>query len=74
MYTNVQNGTANDNEKAIMYNTTVGDRVLETVPMGHLVQLGSVVDFNIPMLETVFEKIDTPYKYEQFADRLERAK
>ena len=74
MYTNVQNGTANDNEKAIMYNTTVGDRVLETVPMGHLVQLGSVVDFNVPMLETVFEKIDTPYKYEQFADRLERAK
>ena len=74
MYNNVKNGTANDNEKAIMYNTTVGDRVLETVPMGHLVQLGSVVDFNIPMLETVFEKIDTPYKYEQFADRLERAK
>ena len=74
MYTNVKNGTANDNEKAIMYNTTVGDRVLETVPMGHLVQLGSVVDFNVPMLETVFEKIDTPYKYEQFADRLERAK
>lgn len=74
MYTNVKNGTANENEKAIMYNTTVGDRVLETVPMGHLVQLGSVVDFNIPMLETVFEKIDTPYKYEQFSDRLERAK
>ena len=30
--------------------------------------------FNIPMLETVFEKIGTPYKYEQFADRLDRAK
>jgi lysyl-tRNA synthetase class 1 len=26
------------------------------------------------MLETVFEKIGTPYKYEQFADRLDRAK
>ena len=26
------------------------------------------------MLETVFEKIGMPYKYEQFADRLERAK
>ncbi len=74
MYTNVKNGTANDAEKAIMYNTTVNDRELETVPMGHLVQLGSVVDFNIPMLETVFEKIGTPYKYEQFSDRLERAK
>ncbi len=74
MYNNVKNGTTNENEQAIMYNTTVGDRILETVPMGHLVQLGSVVDFNIPMLETVFEKIDTPYKYEQFSDRLERAK
>ena len=29
---------------------------IETVPMSLLVQLGSVVDFNVPMLETVFEK------------------
>jgi lysyl-tRNA synthetase class 1 len=42
--------------------------------MGLLVQLGSIVDFNVPMLETVFEKINTPYTYEQFADRLDRAK
>ena len=66
MYTAVKDGTANDAQKEIMYNTTVGDRVLETVPMGLLVQLGSVVDFNVPMLETVFEKIGTPYKREQF--------
>jgi len=32
------------------------------------------VNFNVPMLETVFEKIGTPYKAEQFADRLDRAK
>jgi lysyl-tRNA synthetase class 1 len=57
-----------------MYNTTVGDRVLDTVPMGLLVQLGSVVDFNIPMLETVFEKIGTPYKEAEFAERLAKAK
>ena len=74
MYTAVKDGTANDAQKEIMYNTTVGDRVLETVPMGLLVQLGSVVDFNVPMLETVFEKIGTPYKSEQFSERLDKAK
>lgn len=37
-------------------------------------QLGSVVDFNVPMLETVFEKIGQPFTYDQFKDRLERAK
>ena len=52
----------------------IDGRTLETVPMGLLVQLGSIVDFNIPMLETVFQKIGTPYAYEQFADRLSRAK
>ena len=33
-----------------------------------------MVDFNIPMLETVFEKIGQPFTYEQFKDRLDRAK
>ena len=47
---------------------------IETVPMSLLVQLGSVVDFNVPMLETVFEKIGQPFTYGQFKDRLERAK
>ena len=74
MYNAVKDGTADEYVKSIMYNTTIGDRTIETVPMSLLVQLGSVVDFNIPMLETVFEKIGTPYKYEQFADRLDRAK
>ena len=49
-------------------------RKIDTVPMSLLVQLGSVVDFNIPMLETVFEKIGQPFTYEQFKDRLDRAK
>ncbi len=44
------------------------------MPMSLLVQMGSVVDFHVPMLETVFEKIGTPYKEADFADRLERAK
>ncbi|MBE6531524.1 MAG: lysine--tRNA ligase [Ruminococcaceae bacterium] len=74
MLTDVRNGTANEFTQAVMYNTEVEGHHVETVPMGLLVQLGSVVNFNVPMLETVFEKIGTPYKYEQFADRLERAK
>lgn len=74
MYQSVEDGSANDVYKAIMYNTTVGDRKINTVPMGLLVQLGSVVDFNIPMLETVFEKIGTPYKEAEFGERLERAR
>ena len=74
MYSAIKDGTATGAQLDIMYNTKVGDRELDTVPMSLLVQLGSVVDFNIPMLETVFEKIGTPYKYEQFGDRLERAK
>lgn len=74
MYNAVKEGNATEAQKDIMYNTTVGDRTLNTVPMSLLVQLGSVVDFNVPMLETVFEKIGTPYKHEEFDERLGKAK
>jgi lysyl-tRNA synthetase class 1 len=74
MLTDVRSGVASDAIREIMYNCKVGDRELETVPMSLIVQLGSIVNFNVPMLETVFEKIGTPYKKEQFADRLDRAK
>ncbi len=74
MQTSYEEGTADEHTMGIMYNTTVAGRTPSTVPMSLLVQLGSVVNFNVPMLEIVFEKIGTPYKYEDFADRLERAK
>ena len=74
MLTDCREGKASETIQEIMYNCRVGDRDLETVPMSLLVQLGSIVNFNVPMLETVFEKIGTPYKAEQFADRLDRAK
>ena len=74
MYNEYISGTANEHTASVMYNCVIEGRKLETVPMGLLVQLGSIVDFNVPMLETVFEKIGTPYTYEQFADRLDRAK
>ena len=74
MYTEYQNHQASEYNAGIMYNCQVGDRVISTVPMSLLVQLGSIVDFNVPMLETVFAKIGTPYKRADFADRLDRAK
>lgn len=74
MLNDCRSGKANENVQAIMYNCEIPGRHIETVPMGLLVQLGSIVDFNVPMLETVFKKINTPYTYEQFADRLDRAK
>lgn len=74
MLTEYRSGTAGDYTVSIMDNCLIKDRHVETVPMGLLVQLGSIVDFNVPMLETVFRKINTPYTYEQFRDRLDRAR
>ena len=74
MLTDVREGKANDAVKEIMEACRIEGREIETVPMGLLVQLGSIVNFNVPMLETVFQKIGTPYTAEQFADRLDRAK
>ncbi len=67
-------GNASEFNASVMYNCIIPGREVQTVPMGLLVQLGSIVDFNVPMLETVFDKIGTPYTAEQFAGRLDRAK
>ncbi len=74
MLTDCREGKASDVIRDIMYNCEIEGRTLETVPMSLLVQLGSIVNFNVPMLETVFQKIGTPYTAAQFADRLNRAK
>ena len=74
MLTDCRAGTANDVTKSIVYNCEIPGHEVHTVPMSLLVQLGSIVDFNVPMLETVFKKIGMNYTYEQFADRLDRAK
>ncbi len=74
MLSDCREGNANDLARDIMYNCEVHGREVKTVPMSLLVQLGSVVNFNVPMLETVFEKIGMNYKEADFSDRLERAK
>ena len=66
-------GEANDHVKSVMESCLLTDRPIKTVPMSLLVQLGSVVDFNVSLLETVFEKIGQPYKYDDFKERLQLA-
>ena len=73
-YNQYVDGTANEHDKTVMENALMFGPRIKTVPMSLLVQLGSIVDFNVPMIETVFEKINQPYKYEDFKDRLDRAK
>lgn len=74
MYNAVKAGTADDRAKEIIANAIVEGHEVITVPMAQLVSLGSVVDFNPKMLETVFEKIGTPYKEAEFSERLALAK
>ncbi|MBR4514388.1 MAG: lysine--tRNA ligase [Lachnospiraceae bacterium] len=74
MYNTYVNGEADEHVQVTMENCLLSGKKINTVPMGLLVQLGSIVDFNVPMLETIFAKIDQPYKYEDFAERLDLAK
>lgn len=73
-YNEYMKGTSNEHIKSIIEYSLISDRKINTVPMGLLVQLGSIVDFNVDMLEIVFSKINQPYKYEDFAERLGLAK
>lgn len=70
MYQLVESGNGNDTEQQIMKNCAIEGREMSTVPMTWLVQFGSIVNFNPSVLETVFTKIGTPYKEEQFSERL----
>lgn len=74
MLTDCREGKAPEHVCEIMDNCHIDGRELATVPMSLLVQLGSVVNFNVPLLETVFEKIGMPYRAADFGDRLDRAK
>ena len=74
MLTDCREGKATEQVEGIMYNCQIEGREIKTVPMSLIVQLGSIVNFNVPMLETVFEKIGMDYKEADFADRLQRAK
>lgn len=74
MYKDWQDGKTDDFVNVVMDDCLIEGRRPETVPMSLLVQFGSIVDFNIPMLEKVFEKVGTPYKAADFAERLPKAR
>lgn len=73
-YNAVKDGKADERTCEIIYNSKVEGHEINTVPMAQLVSFGSIVDFNPKMLETVFEKIGTPFKEEDFSERLSLAK
>lgn len=67
-------GMADTLIKNVMDSCLIEGRTVQPVPMNLLVQIGSIVNFNVERLETVLKKNGTPYTYEQFKDRLELAK
>lgn len=69
-----RNGTANEYESDIIDYALIEGRDIELVPMGYIVQFGSIVNFDVELLEIIFDKIGANYKYEQFRDRLTRAR
>lgn len=73
-YNAYKDGTANEFVRVVIENCINEMTDIKTVPMSLLVQLGSIVDFNVPMMETVFEKINQPYKFADFEQRLNLAK
>ncbi len=73
-YTDYCDGKADAFNNSVMDNCLTHGKTIRPVPMGLLVQLGSIVNFNVPMLETVFQKIGMHYTYEDFKDRLDRAR
>ena len=73
-YREFEEGSSDEFMRVVFDDCLIEGRRPEKVPMGLLVQFGSIVDFNIPMLEKVFEKVGTPYKEAEFAERLPKAK
>lgn len=74
MLTKYLSGSADAAVNSIMSACMIQGRTVQPVPMSLLVQMGSVVNFDIGLLETVLQKNGTPYTYDQFRDRLDRAR
>ena len=73
-YKDFTDGRSDEFMQVVFDDCLIEGRRPETVPMSLLVQFGSIVDFNVPMLEKVFEKVGTPYKQADFAERLPKAR
>lgn len=74
MFNEVKDNTASDLSRAIMSFVEIKGRTIYPVPFSLLVQLGSVVDFNIDLLKVVLAKIEHSYTNNELSERLELAK
>jgi lysyl-tRNA synthetase class 1 len=70
----VKENSASDLSKAIMSFVEIKNRKIYPVPFNLLVQLGSVVDFNVNLLQIVLSKIEYNYTENELSERLELAK
>jgi lysyl-tRNA synthetase class 1 len=73
-YTAYEDGSADERTKDAVGLSVIKGREVQPVSMQQLVSFGSIVDFVPELLETVFEKIGTPYNKDEFAERLGLAK
>lgn len=74
MLSSYRSGEAPENVVRIIENCIILGREIVTVPMSQLVELGATVDFNADMMEALFNRIGTPYRKEEFVERLNIAK
>lgn len=73
-YTAFKDGSANELSADVMRYSLINDREIKTVPMQQLASFGSIVEFSPDLLEAIFEKIGTPYRREDFEERVDLAK
>ena len=69
-YSACLNGTADELLSDVMYYCSIPGRKIKTVPMQQLASFGSIVEFSPSLLETIFNKIGTPYLYQDFEERV----
>jgi lysyl-tRNA synthetase class 1 len=72
-YNQYKSGQADELTTTVIENCLTG-RELSTVPMGLLVQLGSIVNFNLDMIMILFEKISMEFPKDDVEKRLSLAK
>lgn len=74
MLKEAQTSEASEFAKATMSFVKIKDRTVCPVPFNLMVQLGSVVDFNIDLLQIVLSKIGYNYSKDELYERLQLAK
>jgi lysyl-tRNA synthetase class 1 len=74
MNAKVRDNTADEFEKTVVEYSQINGGNVAAVPLNLLVQLGSIVNFDIDLLVTLFEKIGTPFTADEISVRLDKAR